>query len=293
MNHQYSILITGSTGFCGTYLSKYFKDRNNKFQVYTTSRRKQSNSNHKQHDLFVPVPIGLFPKKIDCIIHCVGNLEHISEFSVINDNLKTGFNICQYAIKAKCQHFINFSSVMVYGKTEINLPISENSQTFPFTVYGLSKLLVENIVNGMLSNFMDVTNLRLGKIISHDIPKRYFLTKFKELFIKGEPITLINPDKTKCIFIDLHDIAKICELLIDTKNKGTFNIVNDEFPSLRQVTQEMKKYFNSSSPIKEILKKRSEEYTFTYTNKKIKKLLGINFKSYHESFRDMFSKDDI
>ena len=292
MAHRYSILITGSTGFCGSYLRKYFEDKRDKFQIYTTSRKKESNSNYIQHDLFDTIPIHLFPKKIDCIIHCAANLEqHTSDFSIINDNLKTSFNICQYAIEAKCQYFINFSSIMVYAKTKNDLPISEDYQTFPNTVYGLSKLLVENMVNVMLSNFMNVTNLRIGNVIFRNIPKRYFLSRFKELFLKGNPITLINPDKTKFCFIDLQDIAKICELLINTKNTGTFNIVSDECPSLRQTTQEMKKYFNSSSVITEIVK-TSEEFPSTFTNEKIKTLLNIDFKSYCDSFRDMFSKDD-
>jgi len=293
MIHRYTILITGATGFCGSYLSKYFKNKNKEIQVYTTSRKKQSNSNHIQHDLSIPVPTNLFPKKIDCIIHCAANLEqHNTEFTVINENLKTSFNICQYAIKAKCQYFINFSSIMVYGKTKNDHPISEDSQTFPSTVYGLSKLLVENMINGVLTNLMNVVNLRIGSVIFENIPKRYFLYRFKESFLKGESITLINPDKTRFSFIDLQDIAKICELLINTKNTGTFNIVNDECPNLRQTTQEIKKYYDSPTVIKEIVRK-SEEFPFRFTNKKIKKLVKIKFKSYKDSFRDIFSKDDV
>jgi len=292
MTDQYSILITGSNGYCGSHIYKHFKNKNDKFQVYSTSRRNQLNSNHIQHDLFNPISINLFPKKIDCIIHCAGNLEHTSEFSVVKDNLKMGFNICQYAIKAKCEHFINLSSIMVYGKNGIDLPINENSPKFPFTIYGLSKLLVENLINGMLSNFLNVTNLRIGKVISKNIPQRYFLAKFKKSFLKGEPITLVNPDKTKFNFIELDDITKICELLINTKNSGDFNIVSNEHPSLRQIIKEMKKYFNSSSTINEIVKERSEEFTFTFTNKKIKELLNVDFKSYHDTFNDIFQNND-
>ena len=80
--------------------------------------------------------------------------------------------------------------------------------------------------------------------------------------------------------------------MINTKNIGTFNIVSDECPNLRQTAQEMKKYYNSSSIIKEIVQK-SEEFPFIFSNEKIKKLLKIDFKSYRDSFKDMFSKDDV
>ena len=80
--------------------------------------------------------------------------------------------------------------------------------------------------------------------------------------------------------------------MINTKNTGTFNIVNDECPNLRQTTQEIKKHYNSSSVIKEIVQK-SEEFPFRFTNKKIKKLVKIKFKSYKDSFRDIYSKDDV
>ena len=63
MTDRYSILITGSNGYCGSYLYKYFKNQSDKFQVFSTSRRKQSIANHIQHDLFNPIPINLFPKK--------------------------------------------------------------------------------------------------------------------------------------------------------------------------------------------------------------------------------------
>ena len=136
---------------------------------------------------------------------------------------------------------------------------------------------------------LNVINLRIGYVIFENIPKRYVLFRFKELFLKGEPITLINPDKTRFSFIDLQDIAKICEFLIDTKNKGIFNIVSDECPNLRQIIQEMKKYFDSASPIKELVQS-SEEFPFIFTNEKIKKISNINFKSYSDSFKDMFLK---
>lgn len=283
------ILITGSSGFCGSYLSNYFKKKSNEYVVYTMSRTKSTNLTHIVHDMLNPLPLDKFPNDLGIIIHCASEvIPNNMNYSIVENNLRMNYNLLQFTLKLKISNFINLSSISVYGTQNTSI-VNENFETKPNSLYGISKIFSENLCNFLLSDQIKLVNLRLGYVLGKNFPKRYFLTKIKNAILNDTSITLLNPDNTKFTFIDLSDISKICEKSLETNIHGTFNIVNDDFPSVRDVFLEMLLHLPSKHiSLKEKIEKKYESHT-RISNTKIKKQLGIKFSSYKNSFKNMLN----
>jgi UDP-glucose 4-epimerase len=283
-----NILITGSSGFCGTYLKKYFQ-KDDTHKIFSMSRKKE-NGNHVVFDLLNPIPDSLISEKIDCVIHCASVVdEKNSDYSILENNLKIAYNIQNFVKQKNPISLINFSSVSVYGSPD-SQNIDESFISKPGSVYGLSKLLIEHLFNTMIPLTTQIVNLRLGYVIGPKIPSRYVLSRFHHMLKNNEKISLINPDTTKFSFIDLSDIAKTCEIIINKKIFGTYNLVGDKSCTLREVFNIIKNYFPNYNQIVTENENPSIKFPTTFSNKKIKQFL-ITFKNYNESFKEIFSGD--
>jgi len=282
-----NILITGSSGFCGSFLANELKNYND-LEIYTTSRKNITTDNHIKHDFLEPAPENLFPERIDCIIHCASEvLQSSTDFKIIHNNLLICYNVLKLALSKKIRTFVNFSSISVYG-VKNGSKVNENFSPQPITFYGLSKLFTEFFCNWLIPKDANLINLRLGYIIGKNIPERYFLSRFKKNISNNTNVTLLNPDKTKFSFIDLYDIEKICKIIIDGNYNGTFNVVNDESPSVREIFTEIKKYIPSlNSNVNEQFDKNKESY-IRFSNEKIKQELKITFIPLKKSFKNIF-----
>lgn len=285
-----NILITGSSGFCGSFLKNYFikKQIHN---IFTLSRS-QENGNHRVFDLKNPIPKSLFSEKIDCVLHCASIVdEKSSNYSIFEDNLKIAYNIQKFIQEKSPSFMINLSSISIYGT-----PNSENiDESFihkPKSTYGISKLLIEHLFNAMISNSTNLVNLRLGYVIGTKIPKYSVISRFYYMLKNNEKISLINPDTTKFSFIDLFDIAKTCELIIDKKLNGTFNLVGDKSYTLRKTFDIIKSFFPKYDQNIQENKNSNIKFSTTFSNKKIKQF-GMSFKTFEESFKEIFTAGEI
>lgn len=285
------VLVTGSSGFCGSFITEYFENKKESFTVFRTSRKKNDHSLHIFQDLLEPLPQNNFPSKIDCIIHCAASVDETdSTYSIIDNNLRSSFHVMKFAVATKTKCFINLSSISVYGKQSKEKEIDEKIRPHPQSSYGLSKLLVEEMSQSLLSKTMNVLNLRIGYAIGPNLPLRYIISRFKKWLNSGESIKLINPYTTRISFVDLVDIAQICEKAIKENYDGIYNVVGDDPPTIRETFEEIKKYFpNSNSKVTEIIDKENK-FPFTFSNTKLKKDFGILFTDYHDSFKRIFER---
>lgn len=283
-----NILITGSSGFCGSFLKKYFQE-NNSHNIFSISRKKE-NGNHIIFDLQNPLPNSLISEKIDCIIHCASVVdEKNSEYSILENNLKIAYNILTFVQQKNPKFLINLSSVSIYGSPDLQ-NIDESFVSKPKSTYGISKFLIEHLFNAMIPLTTKVVNLRLGYVIGPKIPSRYVLSRFQHMLKNNEKISLINPDTTKFSFIALSDIAKTCEIIINKKLSGTYNLVGDKSYTLREIFTIIQNYFPNHDQIITENENFSIKFPTTFSNKKIKQF-GITFKNYDELFKEIFSCD--
>lgn len=135
-----TLLITGSCGFIGRHLLKRLRNSYDG-NILAPSREDLDlvDSEAVRHYLDFTCP--------DIIIHLASNPNNKPDAdypnAIINDNIISTHNLCYYS-PVKCR-FIFASSVSVYGKTEY--PLNEFSPCSPNTMYGVSKLASEKIID--------------------------------------------------------------------------------------------------------------------------------------------------
>ncbi len=109
------ILITGSDGFIGSELFRYFSEAGH--YIFGTVYRREPNENEHRIDFCDTHEISRIPDiEYDCIVNTVGTLEHhMPEKRIFEINAGCTANILNWAEGGRCRHFIQISSIGVYG----------------------------------------------------------------------------------------------------------------------------------------------------------------------------------
>ena len=123
-----SLFITGSTGFVGKNIIKYF---NSKFEIYKFSKNEKININQ------------------EIVLHFAGkahdlkNTANAEEYYIINTELTK--QVFDNFLESKAKVFITLSSVKAVAD-DLKCVLSEEYLPNPITHYGKSKLLAEQYI---------------------------------------------------------------------------------------------------------------------------------------------------
>jgi len=148
-------MITGGLGFIGSHLAKEFQKDGHKITILTKSFKKKSNLEILKQIKIEKVDVTNFRKlnksidknKPDLIIHLAGETSHSRSFENpikdIDSNAKSTLFILEKIknMKKKCS-FILGSTFIVIGKPK-KLPINEETECNPTTIYGINRLSSE------------------------------------------------------------------------------------------------------------------------------------------------------
>jgi len=217
------ILITGSHGFLGGYITNEFSLSPN-FQVYGLGRKVRNCSKYFSCDLAKNPPS--FDLGFSRVIHCAG-LAHCNR-SVESDlyrqvnclglqNLLKGID----ASGVKPQHFTLISSVAVYGLAE-GSDISESHPVNPTSGYARSKLEAEEIASSWCKgNQVDLTILRLPLIAGAAPPGNLGL--MIRSISAGNYVRIGNGHAERSV-VAAKDVARLITSLNEFP-QGTYNLV--------------------------------------------------------------------
>ena len=102
---------------------------------------------------------------------------------------------------------------------------------------------------------------------------------------------MVNPDHTKFSFIDISDILNIIDRILNTNVSGNYNVVNDDYPTVRDVFSEIKKHIPISESFVEESLNESEIFDMHYDNQKVKNDLNLlEFISFKKSIENILSQ---
>ena len=146
------VLITGASGFIGSYLVQNLKG----FEIKTLSLRNPDWINQ--------------PLECDVVIHCAG-IAHatskIPEETYFHVNCELTKQLVEKAMKEHVKHFIYLSTALVFGEGHVGA-ITMDSPLQPVSAYAASKACGENIL--LTSASLPSLILRLPLILG-DAPK--------------------------------------------------------------------------------------------------------------------------
>lgn len=228
------ILITGSSGFIGrsvnTYLMKNLDQ--NKYQIYTTSRKKNDKSNCLFLDLEDPSSILNIKKfsNLKYVIHLGASIGWYDDSHLFTTNiLSTG--CLSYLCKKWDAKLIFASAAIIHGtKSEF---IDEDSKIILDSKYGQSKYDAENLIHASgIQNCI----LRISGVYGIDGPDHLHINKAitKACYQKKIPINNLS-NEIKRNYIYVQDLAKFIHQILLENISGTHLVSSEEFLTINEM----------------------------------------------------------
>lgn len=214
------VLITGITGFIGSYLSHYLAKLG--YEVKGTSTRIQNDSIFKcQLDKFDEVNAVLTRFSPDMIIHCAA-LSSVTRGQTIDyyiNNVIATENLIEGANKLpNLERFIFLSTAGVYGNQNGIEVLHEQLPPNPISHYGMSKFVCEKMCFGFLKQPEICTVIRPFNIIGNGQNPEFIVPKLVSHFKENKKeIRLGNINTLR----DYVDIYSTCEIIIDVLESQT------------------------------------------------------------------------
>jgi UDP-glucose 4-epimerase len=234
------ILVSGCTGFIGSNLLPKLTKLGHHVEGIS---RKSAKSDHKIH--IVNLRSGQLDKKIkaqsfDAIIHLAADTDEKDLPSMFSDNVITTLNILEFAREKKIKKFIFVSGHNVYSPSR-TLPIREDYAVAPFTNYGCTKLLSENLVSYYNYKFdINVIILRVSVTYGNGQPQRNTISKFVNNYLDSKPIFL-HKYQNGFQKVDLIHVSDVCDAIIKAlgskKNFAIYNIASGKPSTVKDISK--------------------------------------------------------
>lgn len=286
------ILITGSLGQLGSYLSEYFLEKNLTIVGLDNESNPCPKISEKVKELTIKGDIRdeklveKLIKDVDVIIHCaaqvsVKNSLDNPAYDAENNILGTIALLNKAKEKTNLKRFIYISSAATYGKP-IRLPIDEKHPQNPLSPYGLSKLTAEKYVN-MFSKIHKVPAvvIRIFNIYSKraDINNPYsgVITRFIGQSKENKPPIIEGDGEQTRDFIYIKDVANMINLILNNKESTgeTFNCGSGKPTTIKEIADKIISISGKNTDM--IFKdKRKGDIKHSYADiSKAKKVLGF------------------
>jgi UDP-glucose 4-epimerase len=252
------ILITGASGFIGTYLGQYLIAQGH--EVIATMRSiNEATMNALQGATFATIDVMdtaniALEAGIDAIVHTATANDIASKDAatgVLLSSIGTK-NMLDLAVKYKIPKFICFSTFQVYG-TELQGNITEQSPTLLVNDYGINHLFAEqyvemyarqNKIQGMVVRPSNV----YGEIKSKHI-NRWTLVPacFCLDAIKNGSITILSSGKQSRNFVSLENVSQSITVILNNypAKYEIFNIASSVNYSIAYAAEMVKKVYQS------------------------------------------------
>ena len=237
-NNDLAILITGGSGFLGTYLARACVQAG--YRIYGIDRKPPA-----QPELWagftsdsvqtVDLADFLDGVPLQTCFHLAGSasvpfsVQH--PFEDFNRLLPGTAKLLEYiATRQKQCHFVLFSSAAVYGNPT-ELPISEASPASPLSPYGVHKYLAEELLRQYSSIYsLTVSVLRIFSAYGVGLRRQLFwdtLCKYFEAHRKEETfIEFFGTGTESRDFIHAADVARAAVLVSENPKINQVQVVN-------------------------------------------------------------------
>lgn len=234
-----TLLISGGTGFIGSFICDVIRYRNKKFgsnvHVISLSRHGgKSDDTVTQVVADITNPIDC-DENVDYVLHLASNT-HPAQYAVdpvgtITTNILGCNNLLRLAVKKKSKRFLLASSVEIYGQGTEE-PLDELYDGYldcnnARAGYNEAKRTCEALSQSYKSQYgVDVVIARLARTIGADHKKdSKAIAQFFQAALDGRNIILKSNGKQKYSYLYVADAASgILTLLINGKNGEAYNV---------------------------------------------------------------------
>lgn len=250
-----TFLITGATGFIGSNIVEFLLKKN--ITVYILVKFSSINKIKIKKNLHLIYYKNLndIKKKLEKFkflnfIHCAtyypsSNITDSKIINMINSNITFGILVFM-AIKNKIRTFINFGSMMEYGKYDI-----EKSTNF----YGLTKKIYGDVLDNLINkNKIKYFNIKLYDTYGPDDKRNKIIPTIIKNYHKNK-ITKINSENLKINIISIDKILIFINDIFSNKILPGSYCLLGKFLKIKKIL----KYFNKNKNKKFLIKYESKK----------------------------------
>jgi nucleoside-diphosphate-sugar epimerase len=276
------ILITGSSGFLGSNVTKYFVDKKNQvlgLDLANPPLEFPSDSfTFRKCDLTDrDIVFKLFEEfKPKHVIHLAFVTLRKSIYDEFLADAKITLNMLEASSKFNVDRMVLMSSSMIYGWRTTDKPVDEAEKPDPRGTYGKAKVMAEFMAKQYLETHnLPVTVFRGFEIYGPVLTIPSIVRKLVERAVNKEPLQLYCYGRQKTDFTYAEDVAQAMEIVL--KNPKAVGQLFNVGSGKAYTYEEFAKTINKLLPCKiELLPPRPNEHPF-YIYSTIEKLKGLGF----------------
>jgi nucleoside-diphosphate-sugar epimerase len=226
------VLVTGSTGLVGGEIVRHLHSLGWEVIMATSSKNviascdrisvvdfqlSNISSNQELKDVL---------KSTDVIVHCAAVLpgtEGADNRQAFELNTRGTLQLLELSSASNLSHFIFLSTANMFESSQDM--IDENTLPVPDNYYALSKCLCEQMLKGYYGNKgLKYSILRISAPYGSRYKIKAVIPLFVERALKNKDLELMGTGLREQTFTYVTDIARACEMVIQKKVQGCFNI---------------------------------------------------------------------
>jgi UDP-glucose 4-epimerase len=217
-----SLLIIGGTSYIAkNFINSYSGD----YRIRTIARKDTGSSDNLTCPDFFEIPDTAF-QDVDTVINCAAivhkpNIDDDDLYDSIN--FKLPVFLANKARENKCRHFIQLSTIAVYGDAEF---IDPETEACPANAYGISKLKCDNVLGDLATDGFYVTCLRPSMVYgSKNAPGN--LQTLIRLVKTKLPLPFGGIDN-KRQFLHIRNLTQAMQAIIQKRLTGVILLADEE-----------------------------------------------------------------
>jgi UDP-glucose 4-epimerase len=248
------VLITGGSGFIGSYLVKHLLEQGHEVKVLDL---RKPDIEHKKLEFVNKSVMDELAEDIhgcDIVYHFAAMLgvdnSDSRPLETMRINLEGSVNVFKSAVEANVKRMIYASSSEVYGEPR-ELPIGEDSVKGPVSAYGVSKLAAEIYAKAYNHEFgTDIKIVRFFNVYGRGQSNNFVIPIFINKALENKPLKVFGEgSQTRC-FTYVEDIAEgVFTVLEKGKTGEAYNIGNNQPTTILELAQTIKAVTGSKSEI--------------------------------------------
>lgn len=282
------VLVLGSSGFVG----KSIVDALSKVDLFAINALSSKDVDLTDEGLVkskLPAPI----QGAVLIMAAAITRDKDRSIRAMMNNIKMDSNIANLLAEYPPSHLIYISSIDVYGRENLILPLDEESKLQPSNYYAISKMCGEFIFKAACSeNNIPFTVLRLTALYgpgdTHKSPIKMFI--FNAL--QGKTVTVRGNGSEKRDFLYIKDTGMVVRFIIQNKIQGVYNVVTGKSVRINYALTMIQELCGHSLDI--AYDSGNKDWDLIFSESTLFKVLpGLKFTELKTGLRETYESENI